>query len=126
KTRAALGGFPRFAGSTAAAERAAGFLGRGESASPKKRPPAVNGYVIELARAVENELERLPHNLRHRVAASIDGLERDPRPRGARKLKGTEASYRIRVGQYRVIYTVDDDSRIVHVIRARHRKDAYQ
>jgi mRNA interferase RelE/StbE len=86
----------------------------------------VNGYVIELARAVENEVEKLPEMVRRRVAAVIDSLESNPRPRGALKLKGSESSYRIRVGQYRILYTIDDDSRIVQVIRVRHRKDAYQ
>jgi mRNA interferase RelE/StbE len=86
----------------------------------------VNGYAVELSRAVEGELERLPAKVLRRIVASIDSLENNPRPRGAIKLKGSEASFRIRVGQYRVIYTVDDDSRMVNVTRVRHRKDAYQ
>jgi mRNA interferase RelE/StbE len=71
-------------------------------------------------------MERLPANIVRRIAARIDSLENNSRPRGAVKLKGSVASFRIRVGQYRVLYTIDDESRIVQVTRVRHRKDAYQ
>ncbi|TAL36803.1 MAG: type II toxin-antitoxin system RelE/ParE family toxin [Spirochaetes bacterium] len=49
----------------------------------------------------------------------------DPRPQGSRKLVDTISSYRIRIGDYRVIYQIDDDARVVTVMHVRHRKDAY-
>jgi mRNA interferase RelE/StbE len=86
----------------------------------------VNPYAVALTRTAERELGRLPSSVARRVAAAIDGLEQNPRPRGATKLVGSVSTYRIRVGEYRVIYEVDDESRSVLVTRVRHRKDAYQ
>jgi mRNA interferase RelE/StbE len=85
----------------------------------------VNGYTIEFATSAARELERLPAGVVVRVRAAIVELEDDPRPRGCRKLRGEERTYRIRVGQYRVVYEVDDDNRTVLITRVRHRKDAY-
>jgi mRNA interferase RelE/StbE len=56
----------------------------------------------------------------------VDRLAEDPRPAGSKKLKGSDESYRIRVGDYRVIYDVLDVIRIVLIQRVRHRKDAYR
>ncbi len=67
------------------------------------------------------DLQRVP-----RVVAAIRALAEQPRPSGTRKLAGSEQAYRIRVGDYRVVYTVDDQERIVSVDRVRHRREAYR
>ena len=77
-------------------------------------------------RSARRELERLPAQAVERVVRAVRRLEIDPHPRSSRKLAGSEATYRIRVGDYRVIYEVDDAGRGVLVTRVRHRKDAYQ
>lgn len=61
-----------------------------------------------------------------RVIASVALLADDPQPRGSQKLAGTERTYRICVGDYRVIYEVFSDLRIVEIQRVRHRKDVYR
>ncbi len=86
----------------------------------------MNGYVVEFVRSARKELEALPARVVRRVLWAIGELEDEPRPHGTTKLAGSEDTYRIRVGQYRVIYEVDDEARAVLITRVRHRKDAYQ
>ncbi|PZO57481.1 MAG: type II toxin-antitoxin system mRNA interferase toxin, RelE/StbE family [Phormidesmis priestleyi] len=59
------------------------------------------------------------------LLAQITALETNPRPTGCKKLKGRQNEYRIRSGNYRVIYTIEDTALIVRIIRASHRRDAY-
>ena len=63
--------------------------------------------------------------LRDRIRSVIDGLAMDPRPTGVVKLAGRD-DYRIRVGDYRVVYAVDDDERMVLVARVAHRREVYR
>jgi mRNA interferase RelE/StbE len=70
-------------------------------------------------------MELLPQKVHRRVTAKILSLEMNPRPSGVRKLQGTEG-YRVRVGDYRVLYTVDDPSRTVVVYSVAHRREAYR
>ena len=86
----------------------------------------MNGYQVEYSRSARKELERLPAAVVERIASAVRALKQNPRPRGCLKLQGEEAAYRIRVGDYRVVYEVNDEIRIVLVARVRHRKDAYQ
>jgi mRNA interferase RelE/StbE len=86
----------------------------------------VTPYSLEISSAAEKELDRLPKEVARRIALAIDDLQSDPRPQGVLKLKGSRSKYRIRVGQYRVLYQVDDKVQLVTVVRIRHRKDAYQ
>ena len=60
------------------------------------------------------------------VEAKIDGLANDPRPSGCKKLQGSDNEYRIRIGNYRVIYTIADVVKIVTIIKIADRKDAYR
>jgi mRNA interferase RelE/StbE len=60
------------------------------------------------------------------IFETAERLETNPFPKGCRKLQGAEAIYRIRAGQYRVVYQVDEKDRLVTVIHVRHRKDAYR
>ena len=86
----------------------------------------MNGYEVAFARSARRELEKLPSAAVARILPAIRDLSANPRPNGSRKLGGEQATYRIRVGDYRVIYEVDDATRQVLVTRVRHRKDAYQ
>ena len=83
-------------------------------------------YDVTFARSARKELERLGPPLRSRVFRRIELLGAEPRPSGCRKLEGAEDLWRIRVGDYRVIYSVDDTRRIVDVNAVRHRSDAYR
>ena len=83
-------------------------------------------YTLEFAGKALKELERLPKKVVERIHAAIQALAANPRPQGSIKLEGSEDLYRIRVGKYRVVYSVDDESIVVLIIRIRHRKDAYQ
>jgi mRNA interferase RelE/StbE len=87
-------------------------------------PSAV--YRILLERAVERDLRRLSAEIHDRIIRAIQGLARNPRPPGCRKLTGTENDWRIRVGDYRVVYDIDDAVRLVRVIRVRHRREVYR
>jgi len=81
-------------------------------------------YGIELRPAAIRSLRKIDHQDRDRIRAAITLLGHDPRPPGARVLRG-RAGYRVRVGDYRIIYTVDDDVLVVAVITLGHRRDVY-
>ena len=84
-------------------------------------------YTIEVVRRAQREIRKLSRANQERVRKAILDLAQDPRPEGARKLQGsTEPLYRIRTGDYRVIYEVQDDRLIVLVVRVRHRREAYR
>jgi mRNA interferase RelE/StbE len=86
----------------------------------------VDECSVVFARSARKEWERLDERLATRVLARIEALATDPRPRGVRKLEGCENLWRIRVGEYRVIYAVYDAKRLVDVVAVRHRRDAYR
>ncbi len=83
-------------------------------------------FEIILERVAEKELRRLSDEVHDRVIEGISALATDPRPPGAKKLAGSTSNWRIRVGQYRVLYEIADTVRIVRVYRVRHRRDAYR
>lgn len=83
------------------------------------------GYTVEIKRSAEKEMESLPREIHTRVTAKIVSLEMNPRPTGIRKLQGTEG-YRLRVGDYRVLYTVDDRAQTVVIYSVAHRREAYR
>jgi len=83
-------------------------------------------YSVELTRTAEKQLRRFSKRDRNRLVEAIHGLADRPRPHGARKLQGYDDVYRIRVGQYRVVYEVFDDRVIVIVLKVGHRKDIYK
>lgn len=83
-------------------------------------------YQVEIKSAALRDLGKLPTPVKKRIASRIDALADNPFPPGARKLSGGDALYRIRVGDYRVIYQVQEDVLIVLVVRIGHRKDAYR
>jgi len=83
-------------------------------------------FRIEFVRSAVRELEALPQPMQRRVTRAIDGLAVEPRPPGARLLSGAGRRWRVRVGDYRILYRIDDDVLLVVVIRIRHRRDAYR
>lgn len=83
-------------------------------------------YRVFLERAAEKDLRRLSPKLHDRIILAIQALQKNPRPVGCRKLTGTEADWRIRVVDYRVIYEIDDDEGVVRVNRVRHLREAYR
>jgi mRNA interferase RelE/StbE len=82
-------------------------------------------YRLLIKRSAERDLRRLPRPLFQRISRNILALGDDPRPAGARKLKGALEGWCIRVGDYRVIYQIDDGNHRVTVVRVRHRRDVY-
>ncbi|MCI0639239.1 MAG: type II toxin-antitoxin system RelE/ParE family toxin [Gemmataceae bacterium] len=86
----------------------------------------MNPSKILFARSARKDLEALPAQTQERILDAIETLEQDPRPSGCKKLKGTKNTFRIRVGDYRVIYEIQDDEIVVFIVRIRHRKDAYK
>lgn len=82
-------------------------------------------YRLFIKRSAAKELEALPPKDRTRIAARVRALARDPRPSGAQKLSGQE-NYRIRQGDYRVLYSIEDAERAITVVRIAHRRDVYR
>ena len=83
-------------------------------------------YRIELLPQPRQTLVKLPRNRAVRLVTAIEGLAEEPRPPGCVRLKGTPNAYRIRIGDYRVVYEIHDDRLVVLVIRVAHRKDVYR
>lgn len=82
-------------------------------------------YQIRLAQSVAKKLSKLPADIENRIIDSVQCLIYDPRPSGCKKLKGQDG-YRIRVGDYRVIYQIKDNILTVFILDIGHRKDIYQ
>ncbi len=84
----------------------------------------VSEYRIELRPGAARSLRKLDPQVRRRIQGAIALLAQDPRPPGARSLQG-RTGLRVRVGDYRIIYTVKDDVLLVVVVRLGHRRDVY-
>jgi mRNA interferase RelE/StbE len=85
----------------------------------------VANYKVLIKGSAAKELEGLPPKVRRRIASKIDALGTTPRPPGVEKLSGQE-KYRIRQGDYRVVYAIDDDVRTTTVFKIGHRRDVYR
>ena len=83
-------------------------------------------YRVDLSPAARRQLGRLPPEILARLSQAIDALAADPRPSGVQKLPGSQNDYRIRVGDYRVIYEVQDEVLLVLVTKVAHRREAYR
>jgi len=82
-------------------------------------------YHVILPKSVQKELDRLPDNITNRILARLAGLETNPRPAAVKKLKGRNA-WRIRVGDHRVIYEIQDRELQILVVTVRHRREVYR
>lgn len=98
-------------------------MGRGEGRG-WQREPRVN-YQVEIESRARREFLRLPPDVQERIVDAIDDLVMNPRPPGAKRLVGRDG-YRLRQGDYRILYTVEDDIRVVRVYRIGHRRDIYR
>lgn len=83
-------------------------------------------YRIEWTRSAAKELRKLPRQMIPKIVAAVDNLSSNPYPQGVRKLVNTENSYRIRLGDYRILYNIVEHRLIVEIIRVGRRKDVYR
>jgi len=83
-------------------------------------------FEIQWRNSTNKDLRSLPRHEVARIVSAVADLANTPQPHGAQKLSGSERTYRIRVGDYRVVYEVFAESRIVEIQRVRHRKDVYR
>ncbi|MEH1888341.1 MAG: type II toxin-antitoxin system RelE/ParE family toxin [Nostoc sp.] len=83
-------------------------------------------YAIIISKSVQKQIDNLPNDVIERVIEKIQNLALEPRPDGIVKLKGSDNEYRIRIGDYRVRYEIDDQSQLVQILQCKHRKDVYR
>ncbi|MCX7012157.1 MAG: type II toxin-antitoxin system RelE/ParE family toxin [Candidatus Sumerlaeota bacterium] len=83
-------------------------------------------YAVEIKASARKAFLSLPLAIRRRIREAIDSLAGNPRPHGVAKLAGRRDRYRVRVGEYRVIYEVQEDRTVVLVLRVAHRREAYR
>ena len=83
-------------------------------------------HQIVVERSAEKDLKKLSSEVRPRVISAIQALAKNPRPSGSSKLAGADNDWRIRVGDYRIVYEISDEVRIVRINRVRHRRDVYR
>ena len=83
-------------------------------------------YQVILEAAARRQIKKLPQAIQETLLTRITALGTNPRPTGCKKLKGRKNEYRIRSGNYRIIYSIEDKALIVRVVRAGHRRGAYE
>ncbi|MYH42096.1 MAG: type II toxin-antitoxin system RelE/ParE family toxin [Acidimicrobiaceae bacterium] len=83
-------------------------------------------YTVEIARRAIKSIAGLLRHEQHRVRAAIDLLADEPRPPSCVALTGEQSAYRVRVGDYRILYEVVDERLVIHVVRVGHRRDVYR
>ena len=83
-------------------------------------------YTVLLSKSAQKQLRKLPSKIADLIEEKLLELEENPRPPGCKKLVGEENAWRIRVGDYRVLYEIQDQVLIVHVVDIDHRKDIYK
>jgi len=86
----------------------------------------VTKYAVTLADPVRKELRNLPAHVIERIQPKLRELAANPRPPACKKLRGYKNCWRIRVGDYRVVYTVDDARKVVDIMRVAHRSEVYE
>jgi mRNA interferase RelE/StbE len=82
-------------------------------------------YSVRVLRRAIKDIANLPKEYTRLVSQRVDLLGKNPRPQGAKKLRGT-MDYSLRVGVYRILYDIDDEARTVTIYRVKHRRDAYR
>jgi mRNA interferase RelE/StbE len=86
----------------------------------------MGSFRIDPKRSLEHDLGKIDRQFIPKILDSIESLSENPFPIQSRKMKGSESSYRLRVGDYRVIYQVNTVEKVITVYHVRHRKDAYK
>ncbi|MBF2015996.1 MAG: type II toxin-antitoxin system RelE/ParE family toxin [Rivularia sp. T60_A2020_040] len=83
-------------------------------------------YDIQFSKSASKQIKKLSSEVQERIQTKIDNLAIEPRPDGIKKLKGRENAYRIRVGDYRIIYDIFDEVLLITVVEVGHRSNIYQ
>jgi len=83
-------------------------------------------YTIEFLKSAANDLRSLPKSRQSQLAGRIDSLKQDIFPPGVTKLQGEDKLYRLRVGDYRILFEVDDTTRVVTIVKIGHRREVYR
>lgn len=83
-------------------------------------------YNVEFVESAAKEFRTLPNYMKQRIGFTIDSLCNNPFPIGVKKLHGHKRLYRVRVGQYRIVYEIDVQRKLLLVTRIRHRREAYR
>jgi mRNA interferase RelE/StbE len=86
----------------------------------------VSNYIVEVKPPARKELEALTDDVMARVIRKLDSLGDTPRPAGCKKLKGYKDLWRVRVGDWRVVYVIDDAAKLISVMRIAHRREVYE
>ncbi|HEX4810040.1 MAG TPA: type II toxin-antitoxin system RelE/ParE family toxin [Bryobacteraceae bacterium] len=86
----------------------------------------MNSYSVEIKPPARKELEALPDRVLARVVRKLESLAQTPRPPGCKKLKGYKDQWRVRVGEWRVVYLIDDVAKLVSITRIAHRREVYE
>ena len=85
----------------------------------------MSSYRVELSSGAAKQLRKLDLPIRRRLLLAIADLESNPRPDGVKKLNGTSNAWRIRIGDYRVLYEIHEDELVVLIFRSAHRREVY-
>ena len=83
-------------------------------------------YEVEFTRPALKELQKIDKDAQRSILGKIETLKRDPRPRGTEKLKGHNDRFRVRVGNYRIIYTIIENKLLIIILHLGNRKDIYR
>jgi len=86
----------------------------------------VSSYFVEVKPSARKELEALADKMLARVLKKMNSLGNAPRPAGCKKLKGYQDQWRVRVGDWRVVYIIDDAAKLVSITRIAHRREVYE
>ena len=86
----------------------------------------MSNYSVEVKPPARKELEALPDNVLARVVQKLELLGNAPRPSGCKKLKGYKDHWRVRVGDWRVVYIIDDAAKLISITRIAHRREVYE
>ena len=85
----------------------------------------MDSYAVDVKPSARKELESLPGTVLSRVMRKLESLAQDPRPTGCKKLKGYKDLWRVRIGDWRVVYIIDDGAKAVSITRIAHRSKVY-
>ncbi len=83
-------------------------------------------YAVEIAPAARRQVKKLGKSLQRRIIKTVEALGENPRPAGAKKISATRNLYRVREGDYRIIYEIKDEALLVLVVKIGHRREVYR
>ncbi len=86
----------------------------------------MDNYSIEVKPSARKELEALPDPVLSRIVRKLESLADNPRPAGCKKLKGYREQWRVRIGDWRVVYLIDETKKLVSILRIAHRREVYE